>query len=146
MGCFAVAWLGLTGVVSGAAVVSGNLDAGSMLVVVPFFGVFWLVGLLMLYFWYRGRFGKTYVLVESDRLVTKFELFGREKYREYGLAPDSRARLVESYRSNNRPVFAVAVSTTAKQAKFGTFLSRKEKDWIIKRINRHLAARPEEAG
>ena len=80
----------------------------------------------------------TCVLVEPERLVVKFELFGREKFREYVLDEESKAKLVERFRQNNRPVHAVAVTTRDDDAKFGTFLSREQKDWIVERINRHL--------
>ena len=104
--------------------------------------LFWAVGLGMLYFWYRGRYGKIYVLVERDRLVVRFVLGKREKIKEYVLNENSRADLVESYKQNERPVYAVAVSTAARAAKFGTFLAQEEKVWIVERINRHLQNAP----
>ena len=39
---------------------------------------------------------------------------------------------------NDVPVYAVAVNGTKRKAKFGTFLSQEEKDWLVDRINRHL--------
>ena len=40
---------------------------------------------------------------------------------------------------NYDPVYHVAVSTSGREAKFGTFLSREEKNWIVERINKHLS-------
>lgn len=137
LGCGAVLWLAIVGAITAAFVFGGAVgEAGFFLV--PFLSIFWLVGLALLYFWIRGRFGKTYVLVEPDRLVLKRELFGRESYKEHLLGEHSRASLQESYRQNDRPVYKVAVSTAGGSAGFGTFLSPDEKDWLVQRINRHL--------
>ena len=38
------------------------------------------------------------------------------------------------------PVYHVHVTTTGRPAKFGTFLSREEKEWIVAQINRHLGS------
>ncbi len=143
LGCFAVVWLGITGTVSIIMLAGmfgqGQAKLSEMWFAVPFMGLFWAVGLLMLYFWVRGRFGKTSVLIEADRLVWELELFERRKYREYVLTPVSRAELVEAYRENEQPVYKVSVSTAARPASFGTFLAPEEKQWIKDRINRHLA-------
>jgi hypothetical protein len=149
MAFFATFWLIITGIVSsgfiGAMLGNGGGDHGADIFLVLFFGLFWAVGLGMLYLWYRGRFGKTYVLVERDRLVVKFELAKREKFKEYSFTDSSRASLVVSYEQNHQPVYAVSVSTADKPAKFGTFLSQAEKEWIVERINRHLSSPPKAA-
>jgi len=138
IGCFGVMWTAITGGVTIPIIVGGGIDAGDACFVIPFLGIFWAIGLVFLYFWFRGRFGKTYVLLERDRLVVKFELLGREKFRNFYLDGESRARLDTSYSENDRPVFHVAVSTSDKDATFGTFLTREEKRWIVYRINRQL--------
>lgn len=111
-------------------------------------GLMWPIGLGLFYLWLSGRFGKTHVLIEPGRLVTKFELFGRQKLREYFLDENSCASLVADYyvggetgdlgSSRGDPVHHVHVTTTRRPAKFGSYLSREEKDWIVARINRHL--------
>jgi hypothetical protein len=138
IGCFAAVWLGFMGAFTAVAMFGGKLPADGILVALLFLAVFWGIGLTMLYFWYRGRYGKTYVLVERDRLVVRFVLGKREKIKEYVLNGNSRADLVESYKQNERPVYLVSVSTAARPAKFGTFLAWEEKAWIAERINRHL--------
>src|SRR6478672_1994186 len=40
-------------------------------------GLLWLFGAVLFYFWLRGRFGRTQILIEPGRLVIDFELFGR---------------------------------------------------------------------
>jgi hypothetical protein len=138
LGLFSIIWLGFTGFLSFAIIGSGELEKSQQPFLIIFFSIFWLAGLLMFYFWFKGWFGKTYILVERDRLVVRFVLLGREKIKEYVLTPDSRASLVESYQQNDRPVYAVSVQTAGKSAKFGTFLKQEEKQWIVDRINRHL--------
>ena len=71
-------------------------------------------------------------------LVIKTELFGREKFKEFPLDEGSLATLVVACLQNDVPVYAVAVNGTKRKAKFGTFLSQDEKDWLVDRINRHL--------
>ncbi|MGE3315334.1 MAG: hypothetical protein AB7O26_09470, partial [Planctomycetaceae bacterium] len=52
----------------------------------------------------------------------------------------SRAALVESYRENENPVYAVSVNGTNRTDKFGTALSQEEKDWFVDSINGFLGA------
>jgi DNA-directed RNA polymerase subunit RPC12/RpoP len=139
IGCFAALWLGFMAVFTTAAMFGGAMHGVGFIGPALFIALFWAVGLGMAYFWYRGRYGKTYVLVERDRLVVRFVLGKREKIKEYVLNENSQADLVESYKQNERPVYAVAVTTSARPAKFGTFLAMEEKQWIVERINRHLA-------
>jgi hypothetical protein len=138
MGFFSIFWLGFMGIFTSAVIGSGEKDQSALPLFAIFIGIFWLIGFMLFYFWLKGRFGKTYILVERDRLVVRFVLLGREKIKEYVLTPDSRASLVESYQQNDRPVYAVSVQTAGKNAKFGTFLKQEEKQWIVDRINRHL--------
>ncbi|MCS7305798.1 MAG: zinc-ribbon domain-containing protein [Thermoguttaceae bacterium] len=145
LGCMAVVWLTMIAGMSIMMIRVGMFAMGfpweALPLVAIFAVVFWGAGLAMLYFWLLGRFGKTYVLVEPDRVVIRRVLFGRERLQEYPLGPSSRAELVESYRQNNQPVYKVSISTpSGKAASFGTFLSDEEKHWLVARINRHLGA------
>ena len=123
--------------------------------------------LIVCYVWRRDR-STTHVLIEPGRLVTRFELFGRQKTQEYVLGKDDRASLVADYRlggsktSGGIPVYHVHVTTNfppatfwdnsffsgdlsravanaiGRPVKFGISLSLEEKQWIVARINRHL--------
>lgn len=122
-------------------------------------GLLWIIGLGLFYFWLRGRFGKTHVLIEPGRLVIQFELFGRQRTQEYSLHENSCASLaadfwleggggdrpmvsrgesIRRYGIHGRPVYHVHVTTTGRPAKFGSYLSQEEKSWVVARINRHL--------
>lgn len=90
--------------------------------------------------WLGNRFGHTYVLVESGRLVIRRELLGRTRSREFALDAASRAELVTAYRGKLgiRNIEAVAMTGLGRRSRFGVFLSRAEKLWLVERINRHL--------
>jgi len=143
LGCFAIFWLSMisffTWIFLRMDLAAGNMPFPAGVFFLLVLSVFWIAGLVLLYCWLSGRFGKTYVLVEPDRAVVRHVLFGRERLREYPLDRTSHAKLVESYRQNEHPVYKIAITTASgAPASFGTFLSDEEKDWLIARINRHL--------
>lgn len=139
LGCFAIVWLGFIGVLTLVFASQAPVLGGHLLLLFAFLGVFWLAGGVMLYFWLLGRFGKTYVLFEPDRVVIRGVLFGRERLRQYPLDGTTHVELVEAYRQNEQPVYKVSIITASgKPVSFGTFLSDEEKNWLVARINRHL--------
>jgi len=143
LGCFAIFWLSMisffTWIFLRMDLAAGKMPFPAGVIFLLVLGGFWIAGLVLLYCWLSGRFGKTYVLVEPDRAVVRHVLFGRERLREYPLDRTSHAKLVESYRQNDQPVYKIAITTASgAPASFGTFLSDEEKDWLIARINRHL--------
>ena len=147
LGCFAIFWLSMisffTWMFLRMDLAAGNMPFPAGVFFLLVLSVFWIAGLVLLYCWLSGRFGKTYVLVEPDRAVVRHVLFGRERLREYPLDRTSHAKLVESYRQNDQPVYKIAITTASgAPASFGTFLSDEEKQWLVARINRHLGVPP----
>lgn len=144
LGFFALLWNSIISVISfmmlRQAMFGGvrgrNADPGWG--VVPFLGIFWIAGVVLLYGWLRLRFGKTIVLLEEHRIVIQQVLFRYKKIREWTLTDKSSASLISSYEENKRPVYAVAVSTTTTDAKFGSALSDQEKDWLVDMLNTFL--------
>jgi hypothetical protein len=157
VGSFPLIYLGGLVVFTVAAVFFALRD-GEFWPFIPL-GLLWPIGLGLSYLWLRGRFGTTKVLIEPCRLVTQFELFGRERTQEYTLDENSCASLVADfwlrggrgdrpmvsreeairrYGILGRPVYHVHVTTTGRPAKFGSYLSQEEKIWVVARINRHL--------
>ncbi|HTI51781.1 MAG TPA: hypothetical protein VL475_12540, partial [Planctomycetaceae bacterium] len=149
LGCFALIWnlfmgvfttLWIFGTVRGV-----KQDAPPpLLVIVPFFGLFWAIGLGMAWFWLKARFERTFLLLDHERIVVQRVLFGRKRLEETILGTASRAALVESYQQNERPVDRVEVTGAGGAAKFGTVLSDEEKDWLVDRINEFLGVRPDD--
>lgn len=143
IGCFAFAWLAITLPVSSVFLLvdDANWDGGEappLYVMIPFFGIFWAVGIGMLIAWVRMRFTQIYLAVEPDQFAIQKMLFGRKKLLKIPLDNQSRAELVESYRENDRPVYAIQMEGIGKTEKFGTGLSYEEKSWLMTTINRYL--------
>jgi hypothetical protein len=142
IGCFAVLWNGFMCLFTVPAL-AGLLrdEAGNappFWGIAAFLGVFWAVGLGMACFWLKMTYGRTFVLLERQRLVVQYVLFSRKRVQETLLLPDSRAELVESYQQNDTPVYRIEIRGKDKTGKFGTALSPAEKDWIVDRINEFL--------
>lgn len=95
VGSFPLIYLGGLVVFAMAAVFFAIRD-GEFWSLIPL-GLLWPIGLGLFYLWLRGRFGKTHVLIEPARLVTRFELFGRERTQEYSLDQTSGASLVADF-------------------------------------------------
>jgi len=145
IGCFAVMWLLITVPVSmvflGAALAGGvKGEAPPLLFLLPFFGVFYLVGFGMLLFWVRLRFTQTLLALTPEELVIQRTLLGRRKLTRTTLDGVTEARLEESYSENNVPVYRVAIQGLDRKEKFGTQLSPAEKNWLVLVINRFLNA------
>lgn len=140
LGCFALFWnLFMCIFTPPWFIFDGKGDNGPpMLFLIPFLGLFWVVGLGMAYFWLKMKYERTFVLLEKERLVVQKILFNRKKVATTMLGPDSRAALVESYSQNDVPVYRVEVNGTDGAAKFGTALADDEKDWLVDRINEFL--------
>jgi hypothetical protein len=137
IGCFAIAWNGFMAVFTSIWLFVGVQDNGDapLSVIIPFLGLFWLVGLGMAYWWVRMRFMRLYLLIDPSRVAIQRILFGRKSLKETHLGPNPFAELVESYQENDVPVYAVAIEGTDRTAKFGTALSREEKIWLVTIIN-----------
>ncbi|HID23701.1 MAG TPA: hypothetical protein EYP14_15070 [Planctomycetaceae bacterium] len=143
LGVLALFWNGFMAVYTGICVAIGGAIA-PLVVLIPFSGLFWLIGLFMLGFWVRMRFSRFFVLVEPNRFTLQRVLFNRKSLQMTELGPDARAELVESYRENNVPVYAIAVTGTDRTIKFGVALTPQEKEWLSAQINRMLGKDTEE--
>lgn len=151
IGCFAFAWLAITVPVSAVFLLvdDANWDGGKappLYVMIPFFGIFWAVGIGMLIAWVRMRFTQIYLAVEHEQFAIQKMLFGRKKLLKIPLDNQSRAELVESYRENDRPVYAIQMEGIDKTEKFGTGLSYEEKSWLTTSINRFLDVESRRSG
>lgn len=138
IGCFALLWNGFMLVFTAAMIAAGETGDAPLLVVIPFIGLFWAVGLGILYWWLRMRFTRTYLLLERGRLVIQRLLFGRKSTTETLLNDQSRAELIVAYEQNDQPVYSVAVNGSDRTAKFGTALSIEEKSWFTRKFNSFL--------
>jgi hypothetical protein len=135
IGCFAFLWNGVVLAVTGGFAAAAMQPNGPPWFVFLFLLLFWAVGLGMAYWAIKLRHERTMLLVEPTRAVIQRTLFNRVRTDETELAESSSAGLVEAYRQNDDPVFAIHIRGPGRTLKFGTALSDGEKDWIIGRIN-----------
>lgn len=147
IGCFALMWNLITIPISLVFLLvdDANWEGGQappLWGMLLFFGVFYAVGIGMLIAWVRMRFMQVLLAVEPGRLTIQRTLFGRKKLKRCELTADSRARLVEAYRSNEVPVYTVQVNTADGQEKFATALTADEKQWIVDTVNQFLGHEP----
>ncbi|MFN0196325.1 MAG: hypothetical protein ACKVT0_06250, partial [Planctomycetaceae bacterium] len=105
---------------------------------IPFFGIFLLVGLIVLYAGVSMKFTRTMLLLEPGRAVMQKIIFNRKSIREITLSEDARASLVESYSQNDSPIYAVSIVSGSDSLKFGTSLTPAEKDRLVAIINAHF--------
>ena len=144
LGCFAVIWNAITipmGVVMIFFAEDVNWEGGNappLWGLVLFFGLFWSVGIGVFVVWLRMRFTRILLSVEPEQLSIQRSLLGRKKLTVSALTENSYAELVTSYEENDVPVYCVCVHTSGGDQKFGTALSRAEKEWIVETINRAL--------
>ncbi len=144
IGFFAAVWNGFMLLFTSAVLLAGNQanqkNAPPWYVIVPFLGLFWSVGLGFLYFWIRMKFTRTFLLLESDRLIVQRLLFGRRKMTETFVGPETHASLTVSYEQNEQPVYCIEINGTNRTEKFGVALSDREKNWFVDSINNFLGA------
>ena len=98
----------------------------------------WASFLSVLGHWICARFKTTIVLIDPDHVVEKSLLFGIIWYKAYALASFSKARLVIAHARNDEPIYAVSIAAIDERPQFGAFLRQKEKEWLVRRINRFL--------
>ncbi len=143
IGCFGVAWLGITATVSGGFLVAGFAeqngdDAPPLFILIPLFGIFWAVGIGMIVAWVRMRFTQILLSVEREQFAIQKTLFGKKKLKKLPLDGNSHAELVESYSENDQPVYAIQMEGVSETEKFATGLSYEEKRWLASSINQFL--------
>jgi len=142
---FAAAWNGFMLIFTVAVVASGG-SLGGQFFLAAFLAAFWAVGIGFLVAALFSVFGKTLVHVGSGQLAMKRELFGLGRLHRYYLEPGATAGLAVAYEQNDKPVYACSVSTSTKTVKFGSFLTKDEKAWLVEVINDTLGVSPRDSG
>ncbi|MDA8967760.1 hypothetical protein N9F76_00555 [bacterium] len=146
LGFFGFAWLAIVVPVSVVfLLVPDNAWEGgkppSRFFLLLLFSIPYAVGFGILYAWLRMRFTKILIAVTADQFALQRTWFNRQKFETVVLDQNSLAELVESYRQNESPVYAIrirAADELEKEPKFATRLSYKEKSWLAGAINHFL--------
>ncbi len=150
---FAIFWCGITAVVSGGflmAFLFGEPAKGngsvSPVVIAPFlllfFGIFWAIGLGMLYVAVRNKWAGTRVVVTGDEVVLGRRLFGHVREKRLPRHEVTDVLAEEFYRSNEKPVYGVTIAAGKRKLKFGTMLREDEKGWLAADLRRVLCGEP----
>ncbi len=100
---------------------------------------FWLVGLGLGYVGLSTVFGEVRVVIGDRYFSIDWEVTGIKRHVE-GKTEDLRqSDLKSSYEVNNQPVMQVCLNQGIYSHKFGSGLSRVEKEWLTQEINDFLA-------
>lgn len=144
MAWFAFIWLLITSLVS-AAFLMGSMsggnnkpDRGAMWFVGSLLGLFFCVGLVLVYSALRLSRTRLLLALEPHQLALRDEFLGRSKTSVLPLDATSHAYLEEAYSENDVPVYRVRVSGLGEPARFGTGCSQREKDWLVQSFNHFL--------
>jgi hypothetical protein len=148
---FASAWCAITALVSGGfllAFLSGepitNKGSGNVpdWVLIPFFSIFWAVGLGMFYAGFRNKFSKHRLAVEAGSVTLRRELFGKVREKSLPAAGIKEVSQVEFYQKNYQPVRGIEIRGGAGKLRFGSILTAEEKAWLVADIRRAIFGTP----
>lgn len=145
---FAAVWLGITLLVSGGflmTILNGGEINGDMpeWVLIPFFGIFYAVGLGMLYAGLRQMFMRHRLTVSSGGVTLCSVMFGRRK--EKSLQPGTVKNVAqkEFYQQNYKPVYGIEIKGTGGKLRFGSALTPEDKAWLVADVREVLFGRGE---
>jgi hypothetical protein len=141
LGCFAIVWNGFMTLFTSFMLFGAAQQNAPPWPMWAFVGLFWAIGLTLIYFAIKMKYERLLLLVEPSRAVLQRTLFSRVRTEEADLAEGSAASLVKSYEQNDVPVYAVAIAGVQREIRFGTQLSDPEKNWITKRVNAVLGVK-----
>lgn len=132
---FALFWLAVTALVSGGfllAFLSGQEIGGDFpeWALIPFFGIFWAVGLGMLYAGLRQMLARHTVTVCGGRITLRREMLGRVSEKSLACAGITACGQREFYQQNYRPVYGIEIRGGEGKIRFGTMLGEEEKEWL----------------
>ena len=102
------------------------------------------IGLVIAWFAIRGAFGVVLISVDDQTISVRRRLFGWETSRRIDIGPTTRARLEESYRSNNRVIYRLAIVGANRRAYCHVKLPEHAQEWVAQTINDRLGT-PDQA-
>ncbi len=138
---FGVIWCAITAIVSGGfllAFLSGKAVEGDFpeWVLIPFFGIFWAVGLGVLYAAFRNKYASHRITADARSVTLVRELFG--KFKKKSLPADSIESIAQAvfYQQNYEPVYGVEIRGKRGKLRFGSSLTAEEKAWLVADLRR----------
>jgi serine/threonine protein kinase len=101
---------------------------------------FWVVGIGIAYAGVSIVFGKVYLVISDRTFSIDWDILGVKRHVQ-GKTQDLRQlELKSSYEVNNQPVMELRLNQGIYVHKFGSGLSRPEKEWLLQEINNFLEA------
>jgi hypothetical protein len=133
---FGTFWCLITAFVSGGFLLTfltGGEIEGDLpeWLLIPFFGIFWAVGLGTLYMGIREKWMKHRVTVGDGELVLRREMFRRHNDKRLAIADIRSVEQKEFYQKNYRPVFGIEIKASRGKLRFGSTLTPEEKAWLV---------------
>lgn len=146
---FSLIWLAITALVSGGfllAFLSGGEIEGDMpgWVMIPFFGVFWAVGLGTLYVGLRNMLARHTITVGGGHITMRREMLGRVSLKSMACAGITTIAEREFYQQNYQPVYGIEIKAADGKIRFGTTLSEEEKAWLVADLREAALPKPEQ--
>ena len=133
---FGTLWTLLTAVVSGGflfAFLTGGEVKGNMpeWVLIPFFGLFWAIGLTFLYLGVRQKWMTHQLTVGNGELVLRREMFGRSNEKSLAISEIRSIEQKEFYQQNDQSVYGIEIKGARGKLRFGSALEAAEKAWLV---------------
>ena len=133
---FGVVWSLITAVLSGAFLttfLTGGEIEGDMpeWFLIPFFGLFWGIGLVMVYFGIREKWLSQRLSVDPGELVLRREMFGRHREKRLAVADIRSVEQKQFYQKNDQPVSGIEIKAAQGKLRFGSSLTPEEKAWLV---------------
>lgn len=140
LGCFmlffTMFWNSIVGVFTVLMIMGELKDVGWWMPL--FLTPFWLVGIGTAITALFALFGRTSIILDPFECTVRNSVFGIG-YNKSVYTPDIvRVDWVESYRQNNRPVYAIALCTESRKLKFASLLNEDSKKWLLEFVKKTL--------
>jgi len=140
---FGIFWCVITGIVClafASPYFTGNPPKGDTMdwLTIPFFGAFWLIGIVALYAGIRTKFSRHQLEIAGGRIVLRRELFGRITEKSLDAATVHSVSERTFYELNDRPVTGIELRSERGKLRFGSGLQQPEKERLVGEIKRVL--------
>lgn len=100
-------------------------------VIIPFYLIFVVVGIVMVRAGLRNKFARHVLRSDGETISLARELFGRKKETVVRCGEVRSIAQKEFYQQNYQPVYGIEIRTPSKKLRFGTMLSIEEKAWLV---------------
>lgn len=105
-------------------------------VIIPFYLIFWAVGIGMVYAGLRNKFARHVLRSDGETISLAREMLGRRKETVVRCSEVRSIAQKEFYQQNYQPVYGIEIRTAVKKLRFGTMLSIEEKAWLVADLRR----------